>query len=89
MVFDAARGALPDVAGAASDLERFAQERGFTAFHWFEVLRAVLGRVEDAGAREKMQDALARIATLLGPASRLARERRTSAPPPRTGEGGH
>jgi hypothetical protein len=96
MVFDAARGALPDVSGAASDLERFAQERGFTAFHWFDVLRAVLGRVEDAGAREKMQDALARIAALLGPASRLARERRTSAPPPprvrdrdEAGEGGH
>lgn len=89
MVFDAARGALPDIAGAASDLERFAQERGFTAFHWFDVLRAVLARVEDTPAREKMQDALARIAALLGPASRLARERRTSAPPPRTGEKGN
>lgn len=89
MVFDAARGALPDVAGAAAELERFAQQRGFTAFHWFDVLRAVFGRVEDTGAREKMQDALARIAARLGPASRLARERRTSAPPPRTGEGGH
>jgi serine/threonine-protein kinase len=82
MVFDAARGALPDIHGAASDLERFAQERGFTAFHWFEVLRAVLARVDDTAAREKMQDALGRVAILLGPASRLARERRTSAPPP-------
>ena len=70
-------------------LELFAQERGFTAFHWFDVLRAVLARVEDTPAREKMQDALARIAALLGPASRLARERRTSAPPPRTGEKGN
>lgn len=82
MVFDAARGALPDVAAAAADLERFAQERGFTAFHWFEVLRAVLSKVDDATAREKMQAALTRIASVLGPTSRLARERRTSAPPP-------
>ena len=35
---------------------------------------AVLGRVEEASAREKMQDALGRISALLGPASRLARE---------------
>lgn len=96
MVFDASRGALSDVAGAATDLERFAQERGFMAFHWFDVLRAVLGHVADANARAKMQDALFRTAALLGPSSRLARERRTSAPPPSlardrgdAGEGGH
>ena len=82
MVLDAARGALPDVAGASSDLERFAQERGFTAFHWFDVLRAVLAQL---GMNERGRDMIAtldRIAAVLGPASRLARDRRTSSPPP-------
>src|SRR5205085_9785426 len=88
MVFDASRGALPNLGSAAADLERFAQERGFTAFQWFDVLRAVLARVEDEASRTKMQDALERTAAVLGPASPLARDRRTSAPP-RSIEGGN
>ncbi|MDB4935063.1 MAG: Serine/threonine protein kinase PrkC, regulator of stationary phase [Labilithrix sp.] len=81
MLFDAAKGALPDVVSPAAELERFAAERGFTSFYWFDVLRSVLDRIDDAGVRASMQDVLARIAVLLGPASRIARERRTSAPP--------
>jgi eukaryotic-like serine/threonine-protein kinase len=81
MLFDAARGALPDLMGPASDLERFAAEHNFTAFYWFDVLRAVVERVDDVNAARKMQDALNRLTTMLGPQSRLARERRTSAPP--------
>ncbi len=82
MLFDAARGALHDLAGPVGDLERFAQERGFDAFHWLDVLRAVLANVDDAAARQTMEGALDRISAVLGPSSRLARERRTSAPPP-------
>ena len=82
MLFDAARGTLPDVVAPAAELERFAAERGFTSFHWFDVLRSVLERVDDPALREPMQDVLARVALLLGPASRIARDRRTSAPPP-------
>lgn len=82
MLFDAARGALRDLAGPVGDLERFAQEHGFYAFHWLDVLRAVLANVDDAAARQTMDAALDRIAAVLGPSSRLARERRTSAPPP-------
>ncbi|MBX3193015.1 MAG: serine/threonine protein kinase [Labilithrix sp.] len=81
MLFDAARGALPDVVGPATELERFAAERGFTSFYWFDVLRSVVDRVDDPATRAPMQDALARVTLLLGPASRLARDRRTSAPP--------
>ena len=81
MLFDAARGTLPDVVAPAAELERFASERGFTSFHWFDVLRSVLQRVDDPGVRAPMQDVLERIALLLGPASRIARDRRTSAPP--------
>ena len=86
MLFDAARGSPssppPDVVAAAAELERFAAERGFTSFHWFDVLRSVLERVDDPALRGPMQDVLARVALLLGPASRIARDRRTSAPPP-------
>jgi len=81
MLFDASRGALPDLVGPASDLERFATEHDFTAFYWFDVLRAVVDRVVDPQAARKMQDALTRLTAMLGPGSRLARERRTSAPP--------
>jgi hypothetical protein len=45
------------------------------------VLRSVLDRVDDPATRGPMQDVLARVAILLGPASRIARDRRTSAPP--------
>ena len=81
MLFDAAKGSLPDVVAPAAELERFAAERGFTSFYWFDVLRTVLERVDDPALRGPMQDVLARVALLLGPASRIARERRTSAPP--------
>lgn len=81
MLFDAANGSLPDVAGAVGDIERFVADRGFTSFYWFDVLRSVLERVDDPSVRVPMQDVLARVSVLLGPASRLARDRRTSAPP--------
>lgn len=81
MLFDAAKGTLHDVVAPAAELERFAAERGFTSFYWFDVLRSVLERVDDPAMRSPMQDVLARVALLLGPASRIARERRTSAPP--------
>ena len=81
MLFDAAKGALPDVVAPAAELERFAEERGFTSFYWFDVLRSVLDRVDDPAVRIPMQDVLGRVALLLGPASRIARDRRTSAPP--------
>jgi hypothetical protein len=67
--------------GAAAELERFAAERGFTSFYWFDVLRSVVERVDDPLVRVPMLDVLARITLLLGPSSRLARDRRTSAPP--------
>jgi hypothetical protein len=81
MLFDAAKGSLPDVMGPAAELERFAAERGFTSFYWLDVLRSVVERVDDPDVRGPMLDVLARVALLLGPASRIARERRTSAPP--------
>lgn len=81
MLFDAVKGSLPDVMGPAAELERFAAERGFTSFYWFDVLRSVVERVDDPQVRVPMLDALARITLLLGPASRIARDRRTSAPP--------
>ena len=86
MLFDAvgprgARAGLPDVTGPAAELERFAAERGFTSFYWFDVLRSVVERVDDPEVRHPMLDVLARITLVLGPASRIARDRRTSAPP--------
>jgi serine/threonine protein kinase len=81
MLFDAAKGSLADVVAPAAELERFAAERGFTSFYWFDVLRSVVGRVDDPAVRGPMLDVLARVAMLLGPASRIARDRRTSAPP--------
>ena len=81
MLFDAAKGSLADVVAPVGDLERFAAERGFTSFYWFDVLRSVIDRVDDPAIRGPMLDVLARVALLLGPASRIARDRRTSAPP--------
>jgi serine/threonine-protein kinase len=81
MLFDAAKGSLADVVAPASELERFAAERGFTSFYWFDVLRSVIDRVDDPAIRGPMLDVLSRVALLLGPASRIARDRRTSAPP--------
>jgi serine/threonine-protein kinase len=81
IVFDASRGALPDLAGPAAGLERFAEEHGFEAFYWVELLAAVIDRLSDTDASSKMADALARLDPVLGPRSRLARERRTDAPP--------
>jgi serine/threonine-protein kinase len=80
LLFDAARGQLADVLGPASELERFAQQRGFASFYWFDVLAKVLERLEGR-ERAPMLDALARLTLLLGPSGRLARDRRTSAPP--------
>ncbi|MBS2015925.1 MAG: protein kinase [Deltaproteobacteria bacterium] len=82
LLFDAAKGSAPDVPGVAAELERFAAERGFTSFYWLDVLKSVVSHVIEEEARVAMQDVLARVATLLGPASRLARDRRTSIPPP-------
>jgi hypothetical protein len=81
ILFDAARGAVPDLAGVASGLERFVHQHGFEAFYWLELLTAVLGRLPDAETARAMTDALARLDPVLGPRSRLARERRTDAPP--------
>ena len=83
LVFDAARGGVvPDLAEPAVDLERFAVDHGFAAFYWFDVLRAALDRLPADPKRAAMLMTLDRLAVLLGPGSRLARDRRTSAPPP-------
>ncbi|MDB4944581.1 MAG: Serine/threonine protein kinase PrkC, regulator of stationary phase [Labilithrix sp.] len=81
MLFDAAKGALPDVAATVAELERLAADRGFLASYWLEALRSVLERVDDAVIRTPMLEVLARVTMLLGPGSRMARDRRTSAPP--------
>ena len=81
LLFDAAKGALPDVAAGVAELERFTSERGFTAFYWFDVLRSVIERVDDPAMKTPMLDVLSRVIVLLGPGSRIARDRRTSAPP--------
>ncbi|MCW5837962.1 MAG: hypothetical protein KIS78_36570, partial [Labilithrix sp.] len=81
IVFDVARGALPDIAGPASGLERFAEEHGFEGFFWLELLEAIVARLPDFEASAKMSDALTRLRPVVGPESRLARERPTDAPP--------
>jgi hypothetical protein len=81
MLFDAARGALPDITGPAAGLEKFAEEHGFEGFYWLDLLTAVVSRMPDADPARKMSEALARLNPVLGPQSRLARERRTDAPP--------
>jgi hypothetical protein len=82
LLFDAARGQVLDLVSASAEIEHFAEERGFVSFYWFDVLRAVVDRTPDATLRAAMLDALGRLTLQLGPSSRLARERRTSAPPP-------
>jgi serine/threonine-protein kinase len=81
ILFDAARGALPDLEGPATALERFAEEYGFVSFFWFDLLAAVVARIPDEGISTKMGEALARLDPILGPQSALARERPTDAPP--------
>lgn len=81
MLFDAARGALPDIHGALSGLERFAEEHGFEAFYWFDLLESVVLQVPDQEVVRLMQQVLAELGPVLGPGGRLARERRTDAPP--------
>jgi serine/threonine protein kinase len=81
ILFDSARGALPDVSGPASGLERFAEEHGFEAFYWLDLLAAVIARLADTDVSSKMGAALARLDPVLGPKSRLAREHRTDIPP--------
>ena len=81
ILFDAARGALPDLVGPATNLERFAEEHGFEAFFWLDLLGAIVARMPDADVSAKMASALTLLDPVLGPQSRLARERRTDAPP--------
>ncbi len=81
ILFDAARGALPDITGPAATLEQIAEEHGFEGFHWFDLLGVVVARMPDADMASTMTSALARLDPVLGPQSRLARERRTDAPP--------
>ena len=69
-----------DLAPALTELERYAQERGFSSFFWFEVLRNVIERTPDPALQKAMLDTLSRIAIVLGPQSRLARDRRQAAP---------
>ena len=80
MLFDAAKGTLPDVLGPAAELERFAAARGFSSFYWFGVLRCVVDRVDDPQVRGPMHEVLARVTLVLGPASRIARDRHSGAP---------
>lgn len=79
---EAAEGAAPDQGYVDAELEIFARERGFVAFYWFDILQAILGAMPKHPARGPMQAALSRLMATLGPASALARDRRTSAPPP-------
>lgn len=84
MLFDAARGALPDMTGSAATLERFAEEHGFEGgFYWFDFLCAIVKNLPAKKQRERdtMVGVLDKLAPFLGPGSRLARERRTDAPP--------
>jgi eukaryotic-like serine/threonine-protein kinase len=83
MLFDAARGALPDMSGPAATLEKFAEDHGFEAFYWFDLLGAIVKNLPPSHKKESetMSGVLERLAPFLGPGSRLARERRTDAPP--------
>ncbi len=81
ILLDAASGALPDIAGPAAALERFAEEHQLEAFHWLELLAAFVGTMPDQHVSAKMADALACLAPVLGSESRLARKRRTDVPP--------
>lgn len=81
VLFDAARGALPDLAGSMAALERFAEVHGFGAFYWFGLLTAITARLPDADVSRKVTLALDQLATVLGPGSRLARVRHSVAPP--------
>jgi len=81
IIFDAARGALPDLVGPATNLEQFAEEHGFEGFFWLDLLGAIVARMSDADVSAKMARALTLLDPVLGPQSRLARERRTDAPP--------
>jgi serine/threonine-protein kinase len=81
LLFESAHGNIPDVLAPAAEIERFAQEHGFTSFYWFDVLRSVIERLDDPPVKTAMLDTLGKLALVLGPQSRLARERKTSAPP--------
>ncbi len=83
LLFESAHGHLPDVFAPAAEIERFAQEHGFRSFHWFDVLRSVVDRLDDPAVKSAMQGTLGKLTLVLGPQSRLARERKTSAPPAR------
>ena len=61
--------------------EKFAEEHGFEGFYWLDLLSAVIERLSDREMARGMADALARLDPVLGPRSRLARERRTDVPP--------
>ena len=81
ILFDAARGALPDLVGPATNLEQFAEEHAFEGFFWLDLLGAIVARMSDADVSAKMASVLTLLDPVLGPQSRLARERRTDAPP--------
>lgn len=80
LLFDAARGALPDLLAATEGLERFAADQHFGAFYWFDLVRATLERGLGPAAARPMLDTLSRVALFVG-AGTFARERRTTAPP--------
>ncbi len=74
----AGRGAPADTAR----LERLATAQGFSAFHWADVLRAIVAGTDTGAGHGAMVDALERVALVLGRSGTVARERPTSAPPP-------
>jgi hypothetical protein len=81
LLFGAARDALSDMASSAEGLERFAEEHGIGGFYWFDLLTAVVARLPDSAASQRMARALTTLGSVLGLQKRLARERPTDAPP--------
>ncbi len=75
-----ARGESVDLLARAADLEKLAQDRGLSAFYWFDVLAAVLGHVRDPSLKAALEEALERLVLLLGPVRSGAMS--TADPPP-------
>ncbi len=65
VIHASAAGEPIDFLASAAELHRLAEEHGFAAFYWFDLLRAIVGHVAEP-LREPMTHAVDRLVVLLG-----------------------
>lgn len=77
ILFEAAREDVGDLGYAMAELGRLAEHVGFDTSFWFDLIGAVMSRMPDPEAWNRMRGMLVRLGPLVGSHSRFARENPT------------